>query len=149
MPLKIFSPDFENNQDIPAKFTCQGENTNPEIQITGVPEETNSMLLLVIDPDSPQKTWLHWCMYDIHPDTEYIPQNCPENYAKQTLNDFGSIGYGGPCPPKDKHQYIFRLYALRNKIGLNQDATLQDILFAVDDEEIIEIAELIGYYQKS
>lgn len=148
MPLKIFSPDFENNQEIPAKFTCQGENINPEIQITGVPEGTNSMLLLVIDPDSQQKTWLHWCMYDIHPDTTYIPQNCPENYSKQTLNDFGNMGYGGPCPPKNKHQYTFQLYALKSKLGLRTESTLQDILFAIDEEEIIETAEIIGYYQK-
>lgn len=148
MPLKLTSPSFENNQDIPVKFSCQGEDINPELYIEGVPDEAESLLLLVTDPDAPSKTWLHWCMYDIHPDTNHIPENCPENYAQQTLNDFGNTGYGGPCPPKLRHQYVFRLYALKSKIGLPKDATLSDILLAVEDEAV-ESAELVGYFQKN
>jgi Raf kinase inhibitor-like YbhB/YbcL family protein len=148
MTLKLTSPSFQNNDDIPVKFTCQGDDVNPELQIQGVPELTESLLLLVTDPDAPSKTWLHWCMYDIHPDTNHIPENCPENYAQQTKNDFDNPGYGGPCPPKHRHQYVFRLYALKSKIGLPQDAKLADILIAIEDE-IIESAELVGYFQKS
>lgn len=148
MPLKITSPSFQNNEDIPVKFSCQGDDINPEIQIHDVPEGTESLLLLVTDPDAPSKTWLHWCMYGIHPDTNHIPENCPENYAQQTLNDFGNPGYGGPCPPKSKHQYMFRLYALKNQIGLPKDSNLTDILIAIEDE-IISSAELVGYFQKS
>lgn len=148
MALKLTSPSFQNNDEIPAKFTCQGEDINPELHIEGVPEGTESLLLLVTDPDAPSKTWLHWCMYDIHPDTNHIPENCPDNYAQQTENDFGNFGYGGPCPPKHRHQYVFRLYALKSKIGLAKNANLHDILVATDDE-IIESAELVGYFQKT
>lgn len=147
MALRLTSPSFDNNEIIPKLHTCDSQDTNPELQIHNIPSNTESLLLLVTDPDSPSKTWLHWCMFDIHPDTQHIPANCPENFAPQTLNDFGNYGYGGPCPPINKHQYKFEIYALKNKLALSPRADLKEILMSLDDK-VIERAELVGYYQR-
>lgn len=147
MTLRLTSPAFDNNETIPSLHTCESTDISPELQIHNTPDGTESLLLLVTDPDSPSKTWLHWCMFDIHPETQYIPEDCPENFAPQTKNDFGNYGYGGPCPPQNKHQYKFELYALNTKLTLNSDSNLKEILMSLDDK-VIERAELVGYYQR-
>ena len=146
--MEIKSPAFENNGQIPADFTCSGKNINPELLISGVPEGTKNLMLIVDDPDASRGiTFNHWFMWNILPDTKTIPENSIPSGAVQGKNDAGIYGYTGPCPPPGKsHHYRFKLFALGEAPGLSKDAGLGDL------EKIavaaIQKAELVGIYER-
>src|SRR5271157_2402581 len=103
---------FSNNQRIPLKYTCNGKNISPPLKFFDIPKDTKSLLLILDDPDSPSKVWVHWLLYNITPDTKGIKEDSiPEN-STEGINDFGKVGYGGPCPNSGTHRYYFKLYAL-------------------------------------
>ena len=143
--FEITSPSFKHNQMIPKKYTCQGEDINPELNISGIPEKTASLALIVNDPDAPMGTWVHWVVFDIMPTTTQIA----ENYipATQGYNDFKRVNYGGPCPPSGTHRYFFKLYALDSILKLPEGTTKAQLEEAMKDHILAE-TELIGLYKK-
>jgi len=145
--MKISSPAFENNQFIPVKYTCDGEDINPPLQIENVPKEAKSLVLIVDDPDAPIGIWSHWVVFNIDPSVQFIEEDSSPEGAVEGLNDFKKHSYGGPCPPSGTHHYYFRLYALDTTLDLSSEATREDVLEAIKGH-ILASAELIGLYQR-
>jgi len=139
--MKLTSPAFEHNQAIPSEYTCDGSDTQPELNIENVPNNAKSLALIMDDPDAPGKTWVHWVVWNIPLDNPIISKGV------QGTTDFGRTGYGGPCPPSGTHRYFFKLYALNSELDLPEGATKKDIEAAMQDH-IIEKTELIGTYKK-
>ncbi|MEA2035920.1 MAG: YbhB/YbcL family Raf kinase inhibitor-like protein, partial [Nanoarchaeota archaeon] len=108
--MKLVSNDFNEGEDIPKEFTCQGDDFSPHLAWDDVPEGVKSFALICDDPDAPSGTWVHWLVKDIPADVKGVPQRGVPGV--QVVNDFGKEDYGGPCPPSGKHRYFFRLYAL-------------------------------------
>jgi Raf kinase inhibitor-like YbhB/YbcL family protein len=145
--LKISSPAFENNGDIPAKYSCDGMNVNPSLLIEDVPTNVKSLALVVDDPDAPAGTWVHWVVWNIHPDTKEIKENSVPKGAGQGLNDFRQHNYKGPCPPPGTHRYFFKLYALDTILNLSPNSTKADLEGAMKGH-VIEQAQIIGLYKR-
>jgi len=146
--MKIESPAFKNNEMIPSKYTCDGENINPPLKISGIPENALSLALIVDDPDATAKTWVHWTLWNIDSKTVEIPENSVPKGAVQGITDFRVPGYGGPCPPSGAHRYFFKLYALDITLNLESSATVGNIEEAMKGH-ILGSAELIGLYKRS
>ncbi|MDE3168535.1 MAG: YbhB/YbcL family Raf kinase inhibitor-like protein [Acidobacteriota bacterium] len=133
MALQLSSRAFRDGQPIPKKYTCDGQDVSPDLAWSGAPEETKSLALIVDDPDAPAGVWVHWVLYDLPAETRELPEGTPKdrelrNGARQGKNDFGKIGYNGPCPPSGPaHRYFFKLYALREKTGLGGGASKADL----------------------
>jgi hypothetical protein len=146
--MKISSPNFANNELIPQKFTCQGQDISPELQIADIPEDTKSLALIMEDPDAPMGTWNHWVMWNIDPQTKVIPENSVPPKAVQGNNSWPKAAYGGPCPPSGAHRYFFKLYALKTTLDLPAGSTKEQLLQAMEGQ-IIEEAQLLGIYRKT
>ena len=156
--LKITSPEFEQNQDIPSKFTCQGENVNPELNIDGIPENTISLVLIMDDPDIPNEIkqsrgiekFDHWVVFNMPKTTLKIEENSV--VGTQGKNSAGDNKYTGPCPPSEfeprKHRYFFKLYALDANLELEDSSNKEDVEKAMEGHIIVK-SELIGLYEKS
>ena len=142
--MKLESPEFENNGFIPKKFTCQGEDINPALIVEGIPEDTKSLVLIVDDPDAPMGMWVHWVLYNV-PVVSRIDENSIP--GEQGITDFGTKGYGGPCPPSGIHRYFFKIYALDTELGLKQGPRKKDLEKAMKGH-ILGKAEMIGLYKK-
>lgn len=142
--MKITSPEFENNKFIPRKFACDGQDINPGLSIEAIPEEAKSLVLIVEDPDAPMGTWIHWVVFDI-PVIHRIEENSVP--GKQGQNDFGRKDYGGPCPPSGTHRYFFKIYALDEKLNLNEGISKKNLEKAMQGH-ILDKAELVGLYKK-
>jgi len=145
--MKISSPAFGQNGTIPKKYTCDGENVNPPLSISQVPPSTQSLVLIMDDPDAPGRTFVHWTLWNIDPKITEIPENEVPEGARQGLTDFGTSGYGGPCPPSGIHRYFFKLYALDSKLELPSNAKKADLEQAMKGH-ILAQAELIGLYSR-
>jgi Raf kinase inhibitor-like YbhB/YbcL family protein len=142
--LTITSSVFKNKGVIPAKYTCDGEDVNPHLSFEGVPEETESLVLIVDDPDAPMGTWDHWVVWDIPP-TKRIEENSVP--GTEGLNDFGKHSYGGPCPPSGTHRYFFKVYALDAKLDLPSNSRKRNVEKAMDGH-ILAKGEIIGLYSR-
>ncbi len=149
--LQITSPAFGHNQTIPKKYTCQGEDINPPLKITGVPSGTISLALIMDDPDAPMGTWVHWTVWNIPPVTQSISENvgtiAVEGMWSEGLTSFGRSGYGGPCPPSGTHRYFFKLYAIDTTLTLPSTASKKALEKAIEGH-VLDEAQLIGLYQK-
>jgi hypothetical protein len=145
--MRIKSPAFENNSYIPSKYTCDGEDINPPLEIFDIPKGTQSLLLIVDDPDAPVGTFLHWLVWNIDPNTSLIEENSVPFQASQGKNDFGRENYGGPCPPAGTHRYFFKVYALDKKLDLPSGAELNQVLKEIENH-ILDQAQLIGLYKR-
>jgi Raf kinase inhibitor-like YbhB/YbcL family protein len=145
--LKISSPAFTHNGSIPAKYTCDGSDTNPPLRIENVPGKAKSLALIVDDPDAPAGTWVHWVVWNIPAATSEIGENSVPPGAMQGKTDFGRNVYGGPCPPSGTHRYFFKLYALDATLDLRPATTKKELEKAMDGH-IIERAEMIGVYKR-
>jgi len=152
--LKISSPVFENGGLIPVTYTCDGKNESPPLKFSEIPKGTQSLVLIMHDPDAPVGDFTHWLVYRIPPTVKGLPRNLPKkgilkNGIEQGLNDFGFVGYGGPCPPPwDKaHRYIFELYALDYMPKLKPGATRKEVEKALNGH-VIEKATLTGKYKR-
>jgi hypothetical protein len=144
--MKLTSPAFENNKEIPSEHTCDGANILPELNIEYVPENAKSLALIMDDPDAPSGTWVHWVVWNIPPDTKTIAKGT-EPQGVQGTTSFGKQGYGGPCPPFGTHRYFFKLYALDTTLDLKEGST-KEALEAAMDGHVIEKAELMGNYKR-
>ncbi|RJQ83813.1 MAG: YbhB/YbcL family Raf kinase inhibitor-like protein [Desulfobacteraceae bacterium] len=142
--MKLSSSAFKNNDPIPRKYTCQGEDVHPELIIEDIPQEAESLVLIVDDPDAPGKVFDHWVAYDI-PVTGKIGEGAMP--GTQGVNDFRKSGYGGPCPPSGTHRYFFKLYALDERLNLPEGLGKGDVQKAVQGH-VLDQAELIGVYSK-
>jgi Raf kinase inhibitor-like YbhB/YbcL family protein len=152
--LNLSSPAFTANGAIPKKYTCQGEDVSPKLNISGVPAGTKSLILVVDDPDAPdpaapKRDFIHWIVFDLDPTTVELPEalSTLPAQARGGLNDWGKATYGGPCPPKGRHRYFFRIYALDKVLELNRP-TLGDLRNAVAGH-VLGAASLVGTYQKT
>jgi len=150
--MKIESPSFKDGDFIPAKYTCDGSDISPPLDWSGIPEKAKSLALISDDPDAPMGTWVHWVIYNIPPDEKGLPEGLPPektlpNRARQGVNDFRKIGYGGPCPPGGTHRYFFKLYALDKVLELGPGITKKKLLDAMEGHIIAE-AQLIGRYKR-
>lgn len=143
--LKITSPAFKNNDFIPVKYTCDGDDVNPPLKIEGIPKETKSLVLIVDDPDAPMGTWVHWVVWNISP-TEKIEENSVPGV--EGLNDFDKHSYGGPCPPSGTHRYFFKVYALDTKLDIKTNSRKEGVERATK-EHILAKGEIVGIYSRS
>jgi Raf kinase inhibitor-like YbhB/YbcL family protein len=144
-PISISSPAFQAGGDIPAKFTCNGTNISPELQISGVPNEAKSLVLIVDDPDAPRGLFTHWIVWNIAPKTTRVVENAVPAGAVQGINDFGKRNYGGPCPPSGTHRYFFKIFALDTKPELKPNARRAELDAAMRDHVLAQ-GELMARY---
>ncbi|MBC1236630.1 YbhB/YbcL family Raf kinase inhibitor-like protein [Nostoc sp. 2RC] len=150
--MKLESSAFKSNELIPAKYTCDGKDISPPLLWDEIPIGTQTIALIVDDPDAPGRIFVHWLVYNIPNTTHQLTEHTPTvktlpNGAVQGKNDFGKFGYGGPCPPSGIHRYFFKLYALDKSLDLATGATKNQILAAMEGH-ILASAELIGRYQR-
>lgn len=143
----ITSPHFEDGSEIPRKFTCDGFDMNPELQIQNIPKEAKSLALIMDDPDAPGGTFTHWTVWNIKPDTILIKEESVPPGSREGDTGFGQLGYGGPCPPQGSHRYMFRLYALDRMIDLPAGASRGE-LEAEFTHGLLAQAELMGTYSR-
>ena len=137
---------FENNQQMPEKYSLNRENINPPLEITSIPKDAKTFVLIVDDPDAPRGDWVHWIVWNI-PIISKIEENSIPKNAVQGLNDFNRNKYDGPSPPSGTHRYQFKLYALDISLDLSENSRKQDIENAMQGH-IIEQAVLIGTYTR-
>lgn len=146
--MKLTSSAFENNTNIPSKYTCQGDGVNPPLSVHEVPETTQSLALTVNDPDAPGGTWTHWTLWNLPPNTQEIPEAYQtEAPVIEGLTSFGNLGYGGPCPPSGRHRYYFKIFALNQSLDLKSGSTIAQLEAAMEGK-ILASAELMSTYQK-
>jgi len=142
--LKVRSVAFTHGGYIPPKYTCEGENVNPPLEISDLPENTQSLALIVEDPDAPRRTYDHWIAWNIPP-REAISENSRPGIRGK--NSFGNTEYGGPCPPWGSHRYFFKVYALDSDLNI-QAGSDKKILEEAMKGHILGSGELMGHYQK-
>ncbi len=139
------STAFQENDPIPQKYTCDGEDVNPQLNIDDIPDTAETLVLIVDDPDAPGKTWDHWLVFNIDPVSEIAEDSVP---GKQATNDFNKEDYGGPCPPGGTHRYYFRLYALDTTLALEEGVSRNELEEAMQGH-IVDEAELMGTYSRN
>jgi len=156
MSLKLTSPAFAPGGEIPRQHTCEGRDVSPRLEWSSLPPGTKSLALIVDDPDAPdpkapQRTWVHWVLYNLPPSARALDEGAAEGVLPagtlEGTNDWKRTGYGGPCPPIGRHRYFHKLYAL--------DAQLPDLerptkaqLEAAMKGHVLGQAELVGTYEK-
>jgi len=150
--MKLSSAAFEESGKIPAKYTCDGANINPPLEISDVPSTTKSLALIMEDPDVPKDLrpdgmWDHWVVFNIPPGTAEIPegQEPPGTHGSGTS---GNQNYFGPCPPDREHRYFFKLFALDRELDLHEKATKPELEKAMEGH-VLEKTELMGRYERS
>ena len=145
--MKLTSDNFEHEQPIPFRFTCDGDNINPSLQVSEAPNDAKSLVLIIDDPDAPSGKFIHWVLYNIDPKTTKIEENSVPRGAQPALTSFGGKSYGGPCPPSDTHHYHFKIFALDTELSLEDDADIEDVEAAMEDH-VLDWTELIGLYER-
>jgi len=151
------SPAFADGEAIPRKYTCDGDDCSPPLAWSGLPAGTGSVVLIVDDPDAPdpaapQRTWVHWVLYNLPPDSTGLaegiePARLPAG-TREGLNDWNRTGYGGPCPPIGRHRYFHKLYALDAVLPDLGDATKGEVEEAMRGH-VLASAQLVGTYQRT
>ena len=150
--MELTSTAFSQGEIIPDTYTCKGKNISPEMAWKGTPGETKSFTLIVEDPDAPGGTYTHWIAYNINAKRNALPSNLPGNSRvdgmMQGINDFGKVGYGGPCPPQahGPHRYYFKIFALDTILDLPPGADKIDLGKAMNGHILAE-TELMGLYE--
>lgn len=156
MSLEITSPAFKNQADIPSIYTCDGDDISPPLAWSGIPDGTQSLVLIVDDPDAPdpaapKMTYVHWVLYNLPPGSTGLPEGTTSDAlpagTREGVNDWGRTGYGGPCPPIGSHRYFHKLYALDTLLpdmGTPKKAELEQAM----EGHILGRAELIGLYER-
>ncbi|HTM67802.1 MAG TPA: YbhB/YbcL family Raf kinase inhibitor-like protein [Candidatus Binatia bacterium] len=144
--MRLTSPAFAQNGPIPAKYTCQGDNVSPPLEVAGVPENAKSLALIMDDPDAPIGTFTHWVVWNLPPRAAFKEGAAPAG-AIEGQNGAGKPGYTGPCPPTGTHRYFFKLYAL-DEAPVLPPSTNAKALEAAMEGKIVERAALVGIYRK-
>ncbi|MBN1247802.1 MAG: YbhB/YbcL family Raf kinase inhibitor-like protein [Anaerolineae bacterium] len=149
----LTSGAFAADQLIPSIYTCDGENISPPLAWEGLPDGTESLALIMDDPDAPGGTWVHWVLYNIPSDVAGLSEGVPaeetlQNGIRQGQNSGGRIGYAGPCPPSGTHRYFFKLYALDAALTALPDRTQKDALLEAMEGHILGEVALMGTYAR-
>jgi Raf kinase inhibitor-like YbhB/YbcL family protein len=156
MSLTLTSTAFKNGEDIPVKYTCDGDDISPPLSWSGIPATALGLALIVEDPDAPdpaapQMTWVHWILYAIPPDSNGLKEGVASGDLPpgtlEGINSWHRTGYGGPCPPIGRHRYFFKLYALNAVLGDLEKPNRAKLLLAMEGN-ILEETELLGLYQR-
>jgi Raf kinase inhibitor-like YbhB/YbcL family protein len=148
MTIVVSSPAFGDGGEIPQRFSCDGADVSPPLQFTGIPVNTAELALLVEDPDAPGGTFTHWVMWGIDPGRSGLGEGEVPAGAVQGTNDFGRLGYGGPCPPPGPpHRYVFTVFALSQPPDLPAAATAADLKRAMAGK-VLDSGQLIGWYRR-
>jgi Raf kinase inhibitor-like YbhB/YbcL family protein len=143
--LEVTSAAFGEGATIPTKHTCDGENVSPPLSFAGAPDGTRSLALVVDDPDAPVGTFTHWLAWGIDPGAGDLAEG--EVAPREGRNGFGTTGYVGPCPPRGRHRYFFRLHALDTELDLEPAANRDELERALGGH-VLETAELMGTYER-
>lgn len=152
MTIELTSPAFVEGSAIPAKYSCDGDDISPGLEWRNLPAGTESLALIMDDPDAPVGVWDHWVLYDLPAGSAGLPENVLATGDEQgggTMgsNSWGRSGYGGPCPPGGTHRYFFKLYALDTALGLEPGASKDEVLKAMEGH-ILDQGQLMGTYQR-
>jgi Raf kinase inhibitor-like YbhB/YbcL family protein len=148
--IKLTSTAFKEGQPIPATYTCKGVNVSPPLEWSGAPKTAKTLAIIADDPDAPGGTWVHWVLYNLPSENIGLVEMVPvtENLKAggfQGKNDFGKIGYGGPCPPSGTHHYFFKIYALDAELPLKAGATKAEVEKAMVGH-IVSQGQLMGTF---
>lgn len=154
MAFSVEVQGIKNGETIPVQYTCEGENYSPQLSVGDPPHGTKSLALIVEDPDAPVGLFVHWVAYNIDPAATMIrgrvekEPRTKEGFL-QGKNDFGRLGYDGPCPPKGHgfHRYFFRMYALNSTLGVEKSMTRERLLREMEGK-VLGHAECMGRYQR-
>jgi Raf kinase inhibitor-like YbhB/YbcL family protein len=155
--LRFTSFPFTPSGPIPHEYTCEGEDVSPALEWTDVPDGTESLVLIVDDPDAPGQTFTHWVLFNLPGDATHLPQDVDvsaefsgqQPSPQEGTNDFGDVGYGGPCPPPGDgpHRYFFRLYALNTVLDLDRGASKAQVNAAMNGH-VLNKTDLVGTYER-
>jgi Raf kinase inhibitor-like YbhB/YbcL family protein len=152
--MELFTDAIESAGHFDPRYTCDFDNSSPELRWSSAPEGTAGFALVAEDPDAPKGLFAHWVIYNIPAGLQHLPAGIPPqetlpNGIRQGVNSFGKLGYGGPCPPPGDppHRYVFRLYALRAMPDLPPRVNRQQLLDAIG-AVVIQTAEVTGRYQR-
>jgi Raf kinase inhibitor-like YbhB/YbcL family protein len=154
MSIQLTSTSFKDGATIPGKHTCDGVNSSPPLQWANLPQGTQSLAFIADDPDAPAGIWVHWVLYNLAPSMPGLPESVGTTEtvldgARQGINDFRRIGYGGPCPPRGKpHRYFFKIYALDTLLTLKAGATKTELIRAMEGHILAE-GQLMGTYKRA
>ena len=151
--MEIRSSAFNEGAIIPRKYTCDNIDISPPLEWLQVPDGTKTFALICDDPDAPMGTWVHWVLFNLPENVLELPENVLKlevlkNGARQGKNDFGKIGYGGPCPPSGTHRYYFKIYALDKKLDSKPGITKKELLKTMEGHMLAE-GQLMGRYKRS
>ena len=149
--IKVTSTAFKDIEAIPPQYTCDGVNVSPSLEWTPTPG-AKTLAIVCDDPDAPAGTWTHWLVYNLPGATMGLIENMPAQEkvgggGMQGTNDFGKIGYGGPCPPKGTHRYFFKVYALDSELPLKPGATKDQLMKAMEGHVIAQ-GQLAALYSR-
>ena len=152
--IEVTSPAFTEGSMIPKKYTCDGKNVSPPFALSNIPAGAKSIALIADDPDARRRTWVHWVLFNLPPDTRELAEKAPAsrtlaNGAVHGNSSWGNrkIGYGGPCPPSGTHRYYFKFYALDTMLDLRKGATKKQLLNAMKGH-IVGQGQLMGKYRR-
>lgn len=153
--MQLTSTAFDDGDEIPMRHTCDGDDLSPPLSWTGVPEAAQSLALIVEDPDAPDpaaptRTWIHWVVYDLPVATPRLDEGASRALpagAREGLNDWDRTGYAGPCPPRGRHRYFHRLFALDTVLGDVGEPTAAELERAMRGH-VLASATLMGTYQR-
>lgn len=149
--LNLTASSFRANGEIPARFSCDGDDTSPALSWSDPPAATKTFALAMIDPDASGGNFVHWIIYDLPASTRSLPEGVAQGAdaagGHQGTNGFGNLGYNGPCPPPGNgHRYVFHLFALDSALNL-QHATVQDLQTAMKGH-ILARGEAVGFFRR-
>jgi len=149
LPFELISTAFEQGQPIPVQYSCDGEDISPSLAWGDPPAGTQSLALIMDDPDAPGGTWDHWIVFNIPPELRELPDAVSAGEVDATFgqNSWGRSDYGGPCPPGGTHRYFFKLYALDTTLSLDANANKKQVLAAMDGHILAE-TELMGTFSR-
>jgi Raf kinase inhibitor-like YbhB/YbcL family protein len=143
--LEVYCSHFENDQFMPAQYTCDGENHSPPLEILNIPQQAKSLAIIVEDPDALDGIFIHWLIWDLPPVKNIQMQTAD---GIEGLNDFNVLQYSGPCPPEDRtHRCIFKVYALNELLGLPSGSSVEQLRSAIEDH-LVGYGELRGMYKR-
>ena len=150
MEFPFTSTAFNNEERIPTKYTCDGQDVSPPLQWSDPPQDTKSFALICDDPDTPRGTWVHWILYNIPASTRALQEAIPSdaNLADGSwhgMNNWGRLGYGGPCPPSGTHRYFFNLYALDKMLDLYAGASESQVRQAMQGHILAQAQLMVKY----
>jgi Raf kinase inhibitor-like YbhB/YbcL family protein len=151
--ISVSSAAFSEGGTVPKEYTCEGQDKSPPLSWSGVPAGAKTLALIVDDPDAPSGPFTHWIVYNLPGKISALPENLPKtrsvaNGGIQAMNDFGRVGYNGPCPPGGSpHHYHFRLYALTTELHLANDAGARELSEAMRGH-VLSSGETVGLFAR-